>query len=94
MRNAAIHAHFYQPPRENPWSGEVELQPDAHPYRDWNERITVESYRPNTVARLLDEREEVRATRNNYANLSFDVGPTLASWSSAVASPAARPCTT
>jgi alpha-amylase/alpha-mannosidase (GH57 family) len=75
-----VHGHFYQPPRENPWLGEIERQASAHPYHDWNERITDECYRPNTVARILDEDDEVRRTVNNYAHMSFDFGPTLLSW--------------
>jgi hypothetical protein len=49
-----IHGHFYQPPRENPWLEEVELQDFAYPYHDWNERITAECYAPNTASRILD----------------------------------------
>jgi len=60
-----IHGHFYQPPRENPWTGEVETEPSAAPYHDWNERIHAECYAPNVV---------------NYPNISFNFGPTLLTW--------------
>ena len=50
-----IHAHFYQPPRENPWLEAVERQESAYPYHDWNERITAECYAPNGASRILDE---------------------------------------
>jgi hypothetical protein len=63
----AVHGHFYQPPREDPWTGEVPLEPGAAPYHDFNEKITAECYRP-LAERCLFER------------ISFNVGPTLISW--------------
>ena len=75
-----IHAHFYQPPRENPWTEEVPREPSAAPFHDWNSRISAESYRPNAFARILDGDGRVLAIVNNYEELSFNVGPTLMSW--------------
>jgi alpha-amylase/alpha-mannosidase (GH57 family) len=75
-----IHAHFYQPPRENPWLEAVEQQESAHPYHDWNERITAECYAPNGASRVLDEAGRIRRIVNNYARISFNFGPTLLSW--------------
>jgi alpha-amylase/alpha-mannosidase (GH57 family) len=60
-----IHGHFYQPPRENPSTGEVDAEPSAAPFHDWNERIYAECYAPNIV---------------NYPLISFNFGPTLLSW--------------
>lgn len=79
-RFICIHGHFYQPPRENPWLEMVELQDGASPYHDWNERITAECYAPNTAARILDPEGMVQGLLNNYEHISFNVGPTLASW--------------
>ncbi|HET7488003.1 MAG TPA: DUF3536 domain-containing protein [Acidimicrobiales bacterium] len=75
-----LHGHFYQPPRENPWTEEIPREPSAAPFHDWNERIDAECYRPNGVARIFDDAGRVVDIVNNYANLSFDVGPTLLSW--------------
>ncbi|MDA2938011.1 DUF3536 domain-containing protein, partial [Acidobacteria bacterium AH-259-A15] len=79
-RYICIHGHFYQPPRENPWFEEVEIQDAAFPYRDWNERITVECYAPNMAARILDSEDEIIDIVNNYSKISFNFGPTLLSW--------------
>ncbi|HWR36516.1 MAG TPA: DUF3536 domain-containing protein [Clostridia bacterium] len=79
-RYLCIHCHFYQPPRENPWLEAVELQDSAAPYHDWNERITAECYAPNSAARILDGKGRIRRIINNYANISFNFGPTLLSW--------------
>jgi alpha-amylase/alpha-mannosidase (GH57 family) len=75
-----IHAHFYQPPRESPWLEDVEVQDSAHPFHDWNERITVECYAPNGAARLVDTQGRIREIVNNYARVSFNFGPTLLGW--------------
>ncbi len=66
-RCLCIHGHFYQPPREDPWTGAVEQEMNAAPFHDWNERITAECYRPLADAQL-------------YQHMSFDFGPTLLSW--------------
>lgn len=75
-----LHGHFYQPPRENPWLEGVELQDSAHPYHDWNERITAECYAPNAMARLLDGDGRIVDIVNNYERISFNFGPTLLAW--------------
>jgi alpha-amylase/alpha-mannosidase (GH57 family) len=75
-----IHGHFYQPPRENPWLEAIEPQPSAHPYRDWNARITAECYRPNSAARVIDHDQQIIAIVDNYQRMSFNVGPTLMAW--------------
>ena len=72
-----IHGHFYQPPRENPWTESIERQDSAAPYHDWNERITAECYRPNGRSRVLDGRGRIKDIVNNYEHLSFNFGPTL-----------------
>ncbi|MCI0464588.1 MAG: DUF3536 domain-containing protein [Gemmataceae bacterium] len=78
-RYVCVHGHFYQPPRENPWLEAVEVQDSAHPYHDWNERITRECYAPNTRSRLVHE-GRIANLINNYAWMSFNFGPTLLSW--------------
>jgi alpha-amylase/alpha-mannosidase (GH57 family) len=75
-----IHGHWYQPPRENPFTGIIDSQPSAAPYRDWNERITAECYEPNTRAEILDEDGTVRRRINTYGYVSSDWGPTLLNW--------------
>ena len=76
----AIHGHFYQPPRENPWLEAIELQPTALPCHDWNERVNNECYAPNSVAKVVDHNNEILCLVNNYEYMSFNFGPTLLSW--------------
>jgi len=75
-----IHGHFYQPPRENAWLEVIEVQDSAHPYHDWNERITAECYAPNAASRILDANRVIKNIINNYSKISFNFGPTLLSW--------------
>ncbi|HEY0714554.1 MAG TPA: glycoside hydrolase, partial [Polyangia bacterium] len=75
-----VHGHFYQPPRENPWTDRITREPSAAPYHDWNARISAECYRANAFARLYGQSETIEALVNNYAYLSFNFGPTLARW--------------
>jgi alpha-amylase/alpha-mannosidase (GH57 family) len=60
----AIHAHFYQPERRDPFGGPVRPDPAAAPYATWTDRIIAECYRPN--ARL-----------GNLDRVSYNIGPTL-----------------
>ncbi|RME02173.1 MAG: DUF3536 domain-containing protein, partial [Calditrichaeota bacterium] len=75
-----VHGHFYQPPRENPWTESIERQSSANPYHDWNERITHECYFPNGYSRILDVSNRIVNIINNYAAINFNFGPTLLSW--------------
>ena len=79
-RCVVIHGHFYQPPRENPWTGAVERQPSAGQDHDWNARIARECYIPNGEARVMDSDGHVIDVVDNYAWLSFNFGPTLLAW--------------
>jgi alpha-amylase/alpha-mannosidase (GH57 family) len=62
-----LYGHFYQPPREDPFTNAVPVEPDATPYTNFNEKITAECYRPN-------------AESGNFGTISYDLGPTLATW--------------
>ena len=62
-----VHGHFYQPPRQNPFTGIVDHEPAAAPYHDFNEKVWDECYRPN-------------AEHGNFGVMSFDIGPTLEAW--------------
>lgn len=72
-----IHGHFYQPPREDPFTYEIDLQDSASPWHDWNERITEECYTSNAFSRVLDNFGRIQAIINNYEYISFNFGPTL-----------------
>ncbi len=69
MNNPAfsVHGHFYQPPREDPLTGQIPQEPGAAPYRNWNERIHDHDYRPNAIL-------------GNFERISFNIGPTLLDW--------------
>ncbi len=75
-----IHGHFYQPPRENPWTGVIENQPSARPNHDWNDRIASQCYSPNSASRILSPNGRIVDIVNNYDFMSFNMGPTLMGW--------------
>ena len=79
-RFACVHGHFYQPPRENPWTGAVERQPSAGRDHDWNARIARECYVPNGEARVVDADGRITDIVDIYAWMSFNFGPTLLAW--------------
>src|SRR5262249_14416690 len=79
-RYICIHGHFYQPPRENPWLENVELQDSAYPYHDWNERVTAERYPPNSVSRILDGHSQMIHLCTKCSTISLSFGPPLLSW--------------
>src|SRR5687768_6576608 len=62
-----VHGHFYQPPREDAFTGQLPREHGAEPHHDFNEKILAECYRPN-------------AEHGNFKRVSFDLGPTLAAW--------------
>ena len=79
-QSVVVHAHFYQPPREDPWLEDVEREPTAAPFHDWNERIDKECYRTVIAARRHAADGRIAAIVNTLESISFDVGPTLLVW--------------
>ena len=67
MINFSVHGHFYQPPREDPFTGSIPQEFGAGPHGNWTERIYHECYLPNTRA-------------GNFQKMSFNIGPTLFAW--------------
>jgi hypothetical protein len=63
----AVHGHFYQPSREDPFSGRTPPDASAAPSLDWTSRVADESYAPNARA-------------GNFGRIGWDLGPTLATW--------------
>lgn len=80
LRPVIIHAHFYQPPREDPWLDRLEREPNAAPFHDWNERIERECYRAVAAARLPAPDGRIERIINTLEHTSFNVGPTLLEW--------------
>ncbi|MCC6997176.1 MAG: DUF3536 domain-containing protein [Deltaproteobacteria bacterium] len=75
-----LHGHFYQPPRENPWTGTIERQDSAAPFHDWNQRVHDECYRRNAWARIVDGFGKIERIVNNYERISMNFGPTVLAW--------------
>jgi hypothetical protein len=63
----SLHAHFYAPPRTQWRTGAIGTERSAAPFRNWNERLAQEVYRPNLEA-------------GNFTRFSFDFGEDFALW--------------
>lgn len=90
-QSVVVHAHCYQPPREDPWLEVVETEPSASPDHDWNARINRECYErlgaveirardKRAAQRDPDARSGLLRVVNLYAWCSFDAGATLCEW--------------
>ena len=66
-KHFCVHGHFYQPPREDPFTGEIPQEFGAEPYGNWTEKIYHSCYLPNTKA-------------GNFEKISFNIGSTLSHW--------------
>jgi len=62
-----VHAHFYQPFRDDPFTGRIPDAMTAAPFRNWNERITAECYRPIAALGIP-------------AHISWNLGATLTAY--------------
>jgi hypothetical protein len=80
VQSIVIHGHFYQPPREDPFLDEVEAEPSAAPFHDWNQRIERECYRAVVAARITERDGRIARLVNTLESISFDFGPTLLEW--------------
>lgn len=90
-QSVVVHAHCYQPPREDPWLEVVQAEPSAAPDHDWNARINRECYSrlgavelrardKRAISRDPDARSGLSRIVNLYAWCSFDAGATLCEW--------------
>ncbi len=75
-----FHNHYYQPPREEPWTGEILPEPHAYPYLNWNERIYEECYSAHACVPVYGHDGKIRRFMNLYEHVSFNFGPTLLQW--------------
>ena len=75
-----LHSHFYQPPRESPWTDRVPREMSAAPYHDWNRRVHDECYRAVVAARVLDDKGRIAHVMNTLEWMSWDAGATLLRW--------------
>jgi len=79
-RYLILHGHFYQPPRANPWLGQPEKVDtrSGRSIQGFNDLVDLQCYTPNSLAYLF-EGERIRLV-NNFAHMSFNIGPTLMEW--------------
>ena len=66
-KHFCVHGHFYQPPRVDPFTGEIPQEFGSEPYPNWTEKIYHSCYLPNTAD-------------GNFEKISFNFGSTLIHW--------------
>lgn len=66
-KHFCVHGHFYQPPRVDPFTGEIPQEYGSEPYPNWTEKIYHSCYQPNAAA-------------GNFEKISFNFGSTLTHW--------------
>lgn len=74
VRYFTIHAHFYQPPRQNPWLGTIEEEIPSSIYTSYNQLITDECYGKLAIQEIKFSTDLIL---NLYSLLNFNFGPTL-----------------
>jgi len=72
---SASTAIFYQPPRENPLLEQVERSLPLSPAMIGTKGLFLECYAPNGASRILDGKGRIEDILNNYAYMSFNIGP-------------------
>ncbi len=80
VASVVVHLHLHQPPREDPWLGDVPRDADAAPDHDLTARVERECYRALPAARVNDPDGRVRRLVDTLARSSFDVAPALLAW--------------
>jgi hypothetical protein len=78
--SVVVHLHLHQPPREDPWLGDVPRDVAARPDHDLTARVERECYRVLPSGRVNDPDGRVRRIVDALALASFDVAPALLAW--------------
>ncbi len=79
-RHLIMHGHFYQPPRDNPWTNRHDKldTPLSRMIESYNRQIDIQCYTANAMAPII-KRGHIDI-ENNYAAISFNFGPTILEW--------------
>jgi alpha-amylase/alpha-mannosidase (GH57 family) len=80
MRSLILHLHLHQPPREDPWLGEVPEDRAQAPDHDATARMERTCYRPLAAARVLDGDGRIARVASTLAWTSLAVAPPLLAW--------------
>jgi len=73
-KSIAIHANFYQPNRDDPWSFKINEETSNKSYSNYNDLIIDECYGPLSLKRIKTKLDE---TVSIYSYISFNFGSAL-----------------